>query len=151
MKINTKKYIAIPLIAAFLSFSAVGTAVAADTFYDVTVQTGWHKHASTDASIYINIYGTRGVSKRFKLDIPNFNDNERGKKTTYTFKTRSDLGKIKKIVATNSYDNDDGPGWQLSYMNVGKTGRRATHFPCNRWLSSDSKTTRILYPNRRCR
>lgn len=139
------------IAAASLSLFVSGTAVAADTFYDVTVQTGWHKHAGTDASIYIWLYGTKGKSKRYHLNIRNYDDNERGKKTTYRFKSNRDLGRINKVVATNSYDDDDGPGWQLSYMNVGKIGHRAAHFPCNRWLSSDSKTTRILYPGRRCR
>lgn len=141
------KCIATASLALFVS----GTAIAADTFYDVTVQTGWHKHASTDSSIYIWLYGTNGKSKRFHLNIHNYDDNERGKKTTYRFKARKNLGRINKVVVENSYDNDDGPGWQLSFMNVGRAGYRSTHFPCNRWLSADAKTTRILYPGKRCR
>lgn len=151
MKSNIKNRIAASLITALLSFSATGTVAAADTFYDVTVQTGWHKHASTDASIYITLYGANGKSKRYHLNIPHYDDNEKGQKTTYTFKSSFDLGPIKQIVVFNSYDNDDGPGWQLSFMDVRKVGHRSVHFPCNRWLASDSKTTRILYPNKRCR
>lgn len=138
------------IAAASLALLVSGPAIAADTFYDVTVQTGWHKNAGTDSSIYIWLYGANGKSKRFHLNIPNFDDNEKGQKTTYTFKSNRDLGRINKVVVTNSYDDDDGPGWQLNYMNIGKTGQRSTHFPCNRWLASDSKTTRILYPGRRC-
>lgn len=150
MKFNTKKYLAAPFVAALLSLSA-GAAIAADTHYDVTVQTGSHKHAATDSAIYITIYGTKGQSPRFLLNIPHFNDNEIGQKTTYTITTPNDLGHIKKIVAFNSYDNDNkGPGWQLSYMSVKKEGYGAIHFPCYRWLAVP-KTTRILYPNRSCR
>ena len=151
MKVNTKKRLAAPLIAAFLSLFVTGTAVAADTYYDVTVKTGWHKHAGTDSRIYITMYGVNGKSKRYRLNIPHFDDSERGQKTTYTFKSHFDLGRIKKIIVVNSYSDDSGPGWQLSYMNVGKAGRQLTHYPCNRGLTASSKTTRVLYPNRRCR
>jgi len=151
MKAISKKSLAAPLMAAFLSLFVTGTAAAADTYYDVTVQTGWHKHAGTDATIYVTIYGTRGNTRRYPLTIPHYDDNERGKKTTYTFKSPRDIGRITKVVAYNSYDNKDGPGWQLNHMRVGKAGYRLTHFPCNRWLATPGKTTRILYPNRRCR
>jgi hypothetical protein len=95
---------------ASLALLVSGPAIAADTFYDVTVQTGWHKHAGTDASIYIWLYSVNGKSKRFHLNIPNFDDNEKGQKTTYTFKSNRDLGRINKVIVSNSYDDDDGLG-----------------------------------------
>lgn len=134
-----------------LSTAFLCSSTYADEFYDVTVQTGWHKHAGTDSSIYVTLYGKNGNSGRKHLNIRNYNDNERGQKSTYTFAAPVDLGPIEKVVAYNSYDDDDGPGWQLHSMRVTKIrNKQAWYFPCNKWLASNQKTTRILYPFKNC-
>lgn len=95
--------------------------------------------AGTDANVYIKLYGEKGESGTFKLDMPNRNDFERGQTDVFTIHPTQvqDLGAIQRMYL---YHDNTGPapGWFVVSVTVENiaTGQKY-FFYFNRWFATD--------------
>jgi hypothetical protein len=116
--------------------------------YRVIVFTGNKKRAGTDATVQINMHGTKASSGVKTLD--NAEDNhERGKVDRYIIDCRK-LGDIKSIQVWHD-NSKKKPGWFLDKIIVEKisSGRTWT-FPCGEWLALTTEPysiSRLLTPS----
>jgi hypothetical protein len=80
----------------------------------VTIQTGRRDGAGTDANIYIQLRGTRGDSRDFLLDKPNYDDFERGDRDTYHL-GEFDIGTLTHVALRNDGANS-GADWFVEWV-----------------------------------
>lgn len=121
--------------------------------FKIEVTTGNISEAGTDAKAYIQLFGDIARSDEIKLDLPNYDDRQRGKTDTYNLALNNDLGNLTKIRIW--HDNSEpiisgeGPGWFLervlvTNLDTGKTWRFNTH----RWLAKDKGGIDVVFsPN----
>ncbi|XP_075869586.1 hydroperoxide isomerase ALOXE3-like [Nelusetta ayraudi] len=103
--------------------------------YKVEVTTGDLYWAGTLDNVYVTICGSKGQSKRTKLDNwgPDFNTSQT---STYNVDTLGYLGEVLLLkVEKESFMqlNDD---WYCSKIEVTPPGEKAIVFPCYKWLST---------------
>eukprot|EP00049_Salpingoeca_infusionum_P008102 m.131391 g.131391 ORF g.131391 m.131391 type:complete len:2461 (+) comp13915_c0_seq1:231-7613(+) len=112
--------------------------VAATVTYTVRVKTGSVKNASTDADVYLTIFGKKGDTGQLRLlRSETFKDPfERNHVDVFHFELQ-DIGELTKIVI--GHDNSGlGSAWFLDdvIVEVPSTGKTYS-FPCHRWLAKD--------------
>jgi hypothetical protein len=112
------------------------------------VTTGSVENASTDADVYVTLYGMFGQSQEFKLNNPNRNDFEAGRTDHFSIKGPF-LGALTKLRVRHN-NTGSGPGWFLNSIKVENecTGA-ASVFTANRWLAlteGDRQTEVMLSP-----
>lgn len=113
--------------------------------YDIYVKTGNVDGAGTDANVYIQIFGSKGTSRKYLLDLSG-DDFEKGYKGFYPFGC-ADLGTIQKI--TMSHDNSgDYAEWFLEEVWVNDVDASVSYdFKCSCWLKgNESQNIKTLYP-----
>jgi hypothetical protein len=83
--------------------------------YSVTVTTGTDSGASTDANVWVQLFGTTGVSPKVQLgQLPN---SQKGSVDTFPLPDIKSVGDLVKIGI--GHDNTgEGPGWQLAKVEV---------------------------------
>ena len=64
--------------------------------YSITVHTSDVRGASTDASIYVTLWGTKGGGRRIQLPSSSVSDFERGRANTFTVEAK-DVGDLNKL------------------------------------------------------
>lgn len=85
--------------------------------YQVSVRTGDHDLAGTDANVYIKLVGWRGTFGPVEMDSGH-NDFERGSVGAYTFETH-ELGGLRQVCIWR--DNfGAAPDWYLEWVKVGR-------------------------------
>ncbi|XP_061409799.1 lipoxygenase homology domain-containing protein 1-like isoform X3 [Lethenteron reissneri] len=117
------------------------------TVYEVVTVTGDVRGASTDANVFVTLFGERGSTAKLQLASTGKDCFERGK--TDTFKVKANcVGPLRKIRV--EHDNrGSAPGWFLERVvvtDVSRPGARC-FFPCGQWLSrdeGDGRTARDL-------
>ncbi|KAH3761318.1 hypothetical protein Pelo_6863 [Pelomyxa schiedti] len=104
--------------------------------YRVEVCTGDRRGAGTDANVYVEIHGEKGVSRRRTLDKAG-NCFERKSIDVFGFE-EIDLGPLKQLIV--GHDNSGfGAAWFLDKVIVVEESSGATwRFFCGNWLSKDS-------------
>lgn len=118
-------------VTSFLMFTSANfykPAQAVDGQYVVTVQTGCLSDAGTDASVFINIIGSKGSSGWKQLDTRKENDFEQCNIKDYSVAVGMDLGEINCIELTHD-NKGNKPGWFVEFVTInGKT------FSLKSWL-----------------
>uniref|UniRef100_A0A7S3VHN2 PLAT domain-containing protein n=1 Tax=Dunaliella tertiolecta TaxID=3047 RepID=A0A7S3VHN2_DUNTE len=116
------------------------------TEHTITVYTSDVRGAGTDADVFIELYGDKGVIGQTRLDTA-ANNFERNQKDVFKIKGSS-LGDVQKVVIKH---NNAGmsPDWHLRQVEVFSEDTQKTFvFPCNDWLkkegADDSKLSREL-------
>ncbi|KAK3092113.1 hypothetical protein FSP39_025311 [Pinctada imbricata] len=120
--------------------------------YEVSVKTGHHWAAETDAVLFINIIGDKGDSGRHRLyhAIDTKGDKfQRGQTDTFVFEAVS-LGELTEVQVGHD-STGHGAGIYIDTVTVveknGPVSSDKFIFPCNAWLDKregDGKTWRIL-------
>ncbi|XP_041483693.1 uncharacterized protein LOC121430484 isoform X5 [Lytechinus variegatus] len=119
--------------------------------YQVSVTTGNYWNASTEADVYITLYGERGdTGPRLLLRSKRKQKFEKGKTDVFSLEAVS-LGTVNKIVIGHD-TAEQGKGWFLDKVVVKETdgGGPEAVFPCYRWLDAgedDGNTVRELFTN----
>ena len=87
----------------------------AEAGYSVTITTGTDSGAGTDANVWVQLFGTTGVSK--EVELGNGTDMfEKGSVDTFPVHEKS-VGDLVKIRIWHD-DTGEGPGWQLAKVEV---------------------------------
>jgi len=109
---------------------------AGQTLYQVSVITGDRRGAGTDANVFIEVYGTKGKSRKQLLDNAE-NNFERKQTDVFSLKCATDLGEPTKIRI--GHDNSGfGPGWYLDKVILkNMKTEQETFFLVGRWLAKD--------------
>ncbi|XP_062591451.1 lipoxygenase homology domain-containing protein 1-like [Saccostrea cucullata] len=131
---------------------------ALNTVYQIIVKTGTKSFAGTDANVYIQLHGKKGLeTPRLPLDDEK-NNFEKGQTDVFKLET-IDVGPL-ALVTIGHDGSGPGAGWFLDEVRVRryiqkkeakeyiKRGRdkplyEESVFPCNRWLSSSDDDRKI--------
>ncbi|WP_375773370.1 PLAT/LH2 domain-containing protein [Archangium gephyra] len=116
-------------------------------FYKIEVFTGARDKAGTDADVFIQLFGDRGVSPRIMLD--DYRDNfERGSHDVFSPGIGSRYGVLYRVLIGFDTNKGDNPGWFLDKVHVTDMYTHQLYvFPCNQWLAKDEgdgRTVRYL-------
>jgi hypothetical protein len=101
--------------------------------YTVTVLTGDHEGAGTDAKVYIQLFGDAGETEPLQLQTPNGDPFERACIDVFTLELQP-LGRLARL---DIWHDNTGfrPDWFLVKVEVRDNAEdRRWIFPANRWL-----------------
>lgn len=122
-----------------IPLSKGGRALIEETSYRVTVKTSDVDGASSDANVFIVIFGQNGDSGQLELanSSTHMNKFERNNEDIFTFENILSLGELTKLRIWSDESSFFKSNWHLEYAKIDdlKTGQ-SYMFPCNKWLSS---------------
>ena len=92
--------------------------------------------ASTNAYVYIAVYGSLGWTDPLALDESNYDDNEQGQMDIHTFNT-TDVGRPLKVLVWHAGGHSHN-AWHLNKIELKNMANGETYtFNAHRWISPD--------------
>ncbi|XP_077987437.1 lipoxygenase homology domain-containing protein 1-like [Glandiceps talaboti] len=115
--------------------------------YQIDVKTGKEKDGGTDADVWIYVYGERGDSGKRWLSKNVYKGSrlnlfKKGKTDSFSLKA-VDLGPIQKVKIGHGSDKKSDK-WFLKHVIVNTPDGTLYYFPCENWLSQDTKLKRTI-------
>ncbi|XP_048764444.2 lipoxygenase homology domain-containing protein 1-like isoform X2 [Ostrea edulis] len=114
--------------------------------YNVFVTTGNLWGASTEANVYMTMYGDRGDTGVRQLFSPNKGSFQQGRTDTFTVEAVS-LGHLKRIIVGHD-GTGAGNGWHLEKIIVKEPSGGRSHdeavFHCGKWLDEGQDDGKIV-------
>lgn len=104
--------------------------------YELAIITGGQDMGGTDATVHIQLIGTKGTSEEDYWVGDRDNRFERGKTDNFTLNSSRDPGELNRLLVWHD-NKGKNPGWFLNKIMVTDESKNTVEFRAYRWLATD--------------